>query len=242
MEAMLSTPQYGFEKGLKIFGKEGYKATMAELDENLLGKNVIDMLSPKSPKKVTWDMFKMSLAYLMFLKRKREGKIKGRGCADGRPQRKYITKLESSAPMVKVHALFISCMIDAIEGRSVAITDIPGAFLSADWPKSAPPCYLKYEGIMVDLICQIVPAYRKLIKYSGKRDQHGKRRCWLVGKVTKAIYGTLLGAILFYKKLRKELEAMGFEVNDYDECTFNKMVDGTQFTIQFHVDDLKRHI
>mmetsp|Transcript_8119 Transcript_8119/g.18006 ORF Transcript_8119/g.18006 Transcript_8119/m.18006 type:complete len:389 (-) Transcript_8119:645-1811(-) len=32
---------------------------------------------------------------------------------------------------------------------------------------------------------------------------------------------------------------MGFEVNEYDECTFNKMVDGTQFTIPFHVDDLK---
>ena len=32
---------------------------------------------------------------------------------------------------------------------------------------------------------------------------------------------------------------MGFKVNDYDEFTFNKMVDRTQFTIQLHVDDLK---
>ena len=31
----------------------------------------------------------------------------------------------------------------------------------------------------------------------------------------------------------------GYEQNCYDGCTFNKMVDGNQITIQFHVDDLK---
>ena len=32
---------------------------------------------------------------------------------------------------------------------------------------------------------------------------------------------------------------MGSEINDYDECTFNKMINGKQCTIQFHVDDLE---
>ena len=32
---------------------------------------------------------------------------------------------------------------------------------------------------------------------------------------------------------------MGFEVNDYDECTFKKIINGKKCTIQFHVDDLK---
>ena len=61
----------------------------------------------------------------------------------------------------------------------------------------------------------------------------------LVGKITKAIYGTLLGTVLFYNKLKGVLAKMGFEMNDYDECTFNKMINGKQCTIQFHVDDLK---
>ena len=74
----------------------------------------------------------MSLSYLVFLKRKRSERVKARSCADGRPQRKYISKLESSAPTVKTHALFLSCLIDAIKGRRVVIADIPGAFLSAD--------------------------------------------------------------------------------------------------------------
>ena len=48
----------------------------------------------------------------------------------------------------------------------------------------------------------------------------------LVRKVTKAIYGTLLGGVLFYNKLKGVLTKMGFEMNDYDECTFIKMING----------------
>jgi hypothetical protein len=58
LEATLSTPQYGFQKGLKVFGEGGYKATIKELDANLIGRNVIDMLSPQC---ITRDIFKMSL-------------------------------------------------------------------------------------------------------------------------------------------------------------------------------------
>ena len=32
---------------------------------------------------------------------------------------------------------------------------------------------------------------------------------------------------------------MGFKTNGYNECTFNKMINGYQCTIQVHVDDLK---
>ena len=60
-----------------------------------------------------------------------------------------------------------------------------------------------------------------------------------MGKISKAIYGTLLGEIQFYKKLRGVLTDMGFKTNVYDECTFNKMIEGYQCTIQIHVDDLK---
>lgn len=55
----------------------------------------------------------------------------------------------------------------------------------------------------------------------------------------RAVYGTLLAAIIFYEKLSKRLLDQGFLINDYDECTFNKMVNGEQLTVQFHVDDLK---
>ncbi len=45
-------------------------------------------------------------------------------------------------------------------------------------------------------------------------------------------------ALLFYRKLVSELQEMGFEINHYSPCVVNKMVNGTQMTIRWHVDDL----
>jgi hypothetical protein len=44
-------------------------------------------------------------------------------------------------------------------------------------------------------------------------------------------------ALLFYRKLVSELPEMGFEINPYDPCVANKMVNGTQMMIRWHVDD-----
>ena len=68
----------------------------------------------------------------MVLKRKRTSAVKARGCAGGRPQQEFISKDESSSPTVSTLALFISCAMDAMEGRQVVTCDIPGAFLQAD--------------------------------------------------------------------------------------------------------------
>ena len=80
-------------------------------------------------KDLTWNICKRALGYLMFLKRKLSGKMKGKGCADGRPQREYITKEESSSPTVTLYALMGSCVIDTLDDRKVITVDIPGAFL-----------------------------------------------------------------------------------------------------------------
>ena len=60
----------------------------------------------------------------------------------------------------------------------------------------------------------------------------------MFGKLDKAVYGTLLGAILFYEKLAVQLHDWGYIMNPYDTCTFNMMVNGKQITVQFFVDDL----
>ena len=48
IEVSKSTPQYGFRKGLKLFGDEGYQAAKNKLKVNLLGRGCIDMLSWKN--------------------------------------------------------------------------------------------------------------------------------------------------------------------------------------------------
>ena len=84
------------------------------------------------------------------------------------------------------------------------------------------------------MLCEIDPSLEDYVIWSSD----GKRK-FLYGELKKAVYGTLLAAIIFYNKLSEYLIKEGFTPNEYDECTFNKMVDGQQLTVQFHVDDLK---
>ena len=43
-------------------------------------------------------------------------------------------------------------------------------------------------------------------------------------RLKKTLYGLLRSSLLFYRKLRGELEAYGFKINPYDPCMGNKMV------------------
>jgi len=67
----------------------------------------------------------------MFLKKKQCGKIKVRVCADGCEQRTYMSKEETSSLIVSMEALFLTCIIDAEEGRDIATVNMPGAFMHA---------------------------------------------------------------------------------------------------------------
>ena len=127
----------------------------------------------------------------MFLKQKRTGKIKARGCVDGRPQQEYIGKEEASLPTISVYALFASCAINALEKREVVTCDIPGAFLQSDW-SSNKPTSLKFDGIMVDMLLEIYPSLMEHIIRKGPYRL-------MCGRLDKAVYVTMLGIILFYE-------------------------------------------
>ncbi len=57
-------------------------------------------------------------------------------------------------------------------------------------------------------------------------------------QLQKALHGMTKRALLFYRKVVLELQEMGFEIKSYNPCVANKMVNGTQMTIRWHVDDL----
>ena len=59
-------------------------------------------------------------------------------------------------------------------------------------------------------------------------------------ELLKALYGTLQAACLFWQKLSKQLiDVWGFAPNKYDNCVVNKMINGHQMTVVWHVNDLK---
>lgn len=66
--------------------------------------------------------------------------------------------------------------------------------------------------------------------------ENGKKVLYVA--VLKALYGMLIASLLWYSKFKKNLEGLGFEFNPYDPCVANKIVNGKQHTIRFHVDDL----
>jgi hypothetical protein len=54
-----------------------------------------------------------------------------------------------------------------------------------------------------------------------------------------AVYGTMVAALLYYKKFVKSLTKQGYKIDLYDGCVANKVVKGKQVTICFHIDDCK---
>jgi hypothetical protein len=60
----------------------------------------------------------------------------------------------------------------------------------------------------------------------------------LIVECLNAVYGTMVAALL-YKTFVKSLTKQGFKLNPYDGCVANKIVNGKQITICFHVNDCK---
>ena len=65
---------------------------------------------------MSYEEGKKVLRYLMFLKKKRDGSIKARGCADGRLQCEYANKVYTSSPTVALQAMLLTCATDVKEG------------------------------------------------------------------------------------------------------------------------------
>ena len=222
----LVTEQMTAQRGLSQFGARGTTAIEKELQQ-LLTRRVMHGVYASS---LTRHQRGAALRYLMFLKEKRSGDVKGRGCADGRKQRLYKTKEETSSPTVSTEALFLTCAVDAIERRAVLICDIPGAFMQADIDEIV---HLRLDGPILSALLRIDPSYAKFVV-----TERGKPV--LYTELDKALYGTLQAALLFWQRLSRFLtNHLGFEINPYDECVANKIINGSQCTIAWYVDDLK---
>jgi hypothetical protein len=144
-------------------------------------------------------------------------------------------KEDVSSPTATMESILLTCVIDAKEERDTAVVDIPNAFIQTN-VKTGPDeerIIMKIQGVLVDMLVEMDPQlYGPHVVY-----ENGKKTLYV--QVLKAIYGMLQSALLFYKKLRKDLESIGFKFNPYDACVANKMVRGSQLTVTFHVDDLK---
>ncbi len=184
------------------------------------------MFEPQHARGLSDDDKKKALSSLIFLRQKKNGMVKARSCANGSPQREHIAKEEAAAPTVALEWVFLTSTIDAKENREVVTIDIPGAFLHAD---NEDYVIMKMVGTLAELMVKTNPKmYRQYIVLE-------KGRTVLYLRLQKALYGMMKSVHLFYRKLVSELKEMGFEI---DPCVANKIVNRTQMTIRWHVDDL----
>jgi hypothetical protein len=168
----------------------------------------------------------------IFLKLKRDGKIKGRTIAGVNKQRDYISKEDASSPTVATESVLLSCIIDAEEHRDVVVVDIPNAFVQTRVENKKDMALIKIRGILVEILVEIAPeAYKSYVS----QDKKGNKQ--LLVQCQNALYRKMVTSILYYRKFVKSLTDISFIINPYDPCVANKIIEGEQMNICFHVDD-----
>ena len=134
-------------KGIKEYGERAITAMTKELiqlDEGAVkNKPVIEAIDYNT---LTDGDKKKALDAVNIIELKRDGRLKGRSCANGSKQRAYLTEYESVAsPTVSQEGIITTLLIGAYEGRKHVSFDVPGAFSKADMPDDK-LVLLKFKG------------------------------------------------------------------------------------------------
>ena len=223
---------YNLTRGIQKFGDKGRQAAIDEMRQ----LHDRECFIPIDINKLDEKARRTAMESLIFLVEKRDGRIKARNVADGSKQRTWMSKEEAASPTVALESVMLSAVIDAKEEREVAVVDIPNAFIQTENERLQDhhkKDILKVKGRLADMLIMIAPEVYGA--YATK--ENGITVIYL--EILRALYGMIKSPLLFYRKLRKDLEEAGFKINPYDICVANKLVNGKQFTVMWHVDDLK---
>ena len=222
---------FSLKKGIKLFGPRAKEAALGEMKQ--LHYRVV--FEPVDINSLTPEELARAMESLLFLTEKRDGRIKARACADGSIQREYIEREDAASPTAMTESILITATVDAKERRDMLTADIPNAFVQTniDDKKLGYRVIMKIRGALVDLLLEIdYQVYSAFVVYEGKSKV-------LYVKMNMALYGMMISSLLYYKKFKKDIEAIGFKINPYDPCVANRMINGKQHTVTWHVDDLK---
>jgi hypothetical protein len=127
-------------------------------------------------------------------------------CANGSTQRAYMSREEASSPTAASEAILITGVIDAKQNRDVMTLEIPNAFVQTEISLDGDKIIMKIRGQLVDILLELCPGV-----YDNYVIDEGKHKTLYV-RMLKALYGMLISSILYYKKFRKDIESIGFEV------------------------------
>jgi hypothetical protein len=114
---------------------------------------------PRQMSELTVEQRAKILQSHMLIGQKRTGETKARMVAGGNTQRGHVTKEESSSPTVSSKAFLLTLIVDAREGRDIAVVDIPNAFIQT-CVDDAKDCFIiRITGVIVDWLVKVAPKY-----------------------------------------------------------------------------------
>ena len=227
------SPQMTATKGIQKYGEVAVAAMMKEFKQLVNGafpgKPVVEGINHKD---LTDSDKKAALDAINLIKIKKNGTAKGQTCANGSREKYYLKPDEQIAsPTCSLEAIISTLLMDIYEERDVVIYVIPGAYLHAHMP-SEHRITLKLRGQFVDIMCQVNPEFKTNILI-----ENGEKVLYL--RVLRALYGCICSAMLWYNLYVETLEKEGYKVNPYNRCVANKVINGSQCTIVWYVDDNK---
>ena len=207
------------------------KAALKSMTQEFLQLDAKDFAQPVNISALSSKQMKSIIRSSLFLKEKflstgEFEKLKSRLVAGGNMQDRSLYD-DVSSPTATTSSIFLVASIAAKEGRKVAKVDIGGAYLRAELPEDT-EILMRLDPLLSAILAQIAPKYQPYFDTDGS----------LVVKLTKALYGCIESAKLWYENLSATLTSIGFVVNPLDVCVFNLMKNGKQCTICVHVDDL----
>ena len=187
--------QVGMKEGVKRFGESAINAVLKEFAQ----PHDKETFDPRRADTLTERQKRAALNLITLVTEKRCGKIKGRACADGRKQRRYIKREDVASPTVQLESLILSLLIDSVEGRDVLTADVVGAYLLAHMTEFV---MVKVTGDSVKIMCEVDKKYNEYVSYE-------KGRPVLYLRLDKALYGCMQSAILWYYSFKSKLEKLG---------------------------------
>lgn len=216
-------------EGLAQLGDEAMASIISEM------KQMIDspIWEGVNTSKLNPEEFKRIISSSMFLKKKytAEGiydKCKARLVAGGHQQDRTVYT-NNGSPTAATQSVFMLAALAAAEGCAVATADVPGAFLKSELPTDGPAVLMRLNKFLSSVLVKLDPNYMPYIRADGS----------CIVRLKRALYGCVQSAKAWYKKLRADLESIGYSSIPSDECVFIRREKNSTYTrLVIHVDDI----
>jgi hypothetical protein len=220
--------QHSMKAGMKCFKERGKQAASKELCQ----LHFQDTFEPVDPQDLTSEECQEVLESHMFLKQKQDETVEGRAVAGGNKQHGKTDKLDASSPTATLKSVLLATVIDAHEGRDVAVINIPNAFVQTCLEVDGDKAIMRLRGKLAKLMVKVAPEIHTKCVIVNKKGETA-----LCIRLLNALCGIMKAALLCYQHFVKDLKSVGFKINSCcNPCVTNKMVQGRQLTVVWHVD------